>query len=59
MQYFDYATFDDDVTLPSEMFRFTPEGSTKLSLVSFETNVEIPDYVFRKPEKYNATEGDK
>ena len=58
MQYFDYATFDDDVTLPSEMFRFTPEGAMKLSLVSFETNVEIPDYVFRKPEKYSA-EGDK
>ena len=59
MQYFDYATFDDDVTIPSEMFRFTPEGATKLSLISFETNVEIPDYVFRKPEKYTATEGDK
>ncbi len=58
MQYFDYATFDDGVTLPSEMFRFTPEGSAKLSLVSFETNAEIPEYVFRKPEKYSE-EGDK
>ena len=59
MQYFDYATFEDDITLPSEMFRFTPDGNTKLSLVSFETNVDIPDYVFRKPEKYSDTEGDK
>ncbi|MBP5585864.1 MAG: hypothetical protein J6Y92_05880 [Lentisphaeria bacterium] len=59
MQYFDYATFDDDVTLPSEMFRFTPEGSTKLSLVSYETNVEIPESIFRKPELVNITEGDK
>ena len=58
MQYFDFATFDDDVTLPSEMFHFSPEGATKLSLVSFETNVEIPEYVFRKPEKYSSTEGD-
>ena len=59
MQYFDFCTFEDDITLPSEMFHFSPEKSMKLSLVSFETNVEIPDYVFRKPEKYNATEGDK
>ena len=59
MQYFDYATFDNDVTLPSEMFRFTPDGSTKLSLVSFETNVEIPESVFQKPEKLSITEGDK
>ena len=59
MQYFDYATFENDITLPSEMFRFTPEGNAKLSLVSFETNVEIPDYVFRKPEMVNITEGDK
>ena len=58
MQYFDYATFDDDITLPTEMFRFTPDGSAKLSLVSFETNIEIPDYVFRKPEKYSDTEGE-
>ena len=58
MQYFDYATFDD-VTIPSEMFRFTPEGAMKLSLVSFETNVDIPDSVFRKPEMISITEGDK
>ena len=59
MQYFDFCTFEDDITLPSEMFHFSPNGATKLSLVSFETNVEIPDYVFRKPEKYTDTEGDK
>ncbi|MBO4631022.1 MAG: DUF2092 domain-containing protein [Lentisphaeria bacterium] len=59
MQYFDYATFDDDVTLPSEMFRFTPHGAAKLSLVSFETNIEIPEYVFRKPEQYSVPEGGK
>ena len=47
MQYFDFCTFDDDITLPSEMFHFSPERSMKLSLVSFETNVEIPEYVFR------------
>ena len=59
MQYFDYATFDDDVTLPSEMFRFTPDGATKLSLVSYETNVEIPESIFKKPEQVSITEGDK
>jgi len=59
MQYFDYATFDDDVTLPSEMFRFTPDGATKLSLISYETNIEIPESIFRKPELVNITEGDK
>ena len=58
MQYFDYCTFENDITLPSEMFHFSPEGATKLSLVSFETNVEIPEYIFRKPEKYSSTEGD-
>ena len=57
-QYFDYATFDD-VTIPSEMFRFTPEGSFKLSLVSFETNTGIDESVFRKPEILSDTEGDK
>ena len=57
-QYFDYATFDD-ITIPSEMFRFTPEGAFKLSLVSFETNVEIDESVFRKPEILSITEGDK
>ena len=59
MQYFDFCTFDDGITLPSEMFHFSPERSMKLSLVSFETNVEIPEYVFQKPEKYTVTEGDK
>ena len=59
MQYFDYATFDDDVTLPSEMFRFTPEGAAKLSLVSYETNVDIPESIFQKPEQVSITEGDK
>lgn len=58
MQYFDYCDFEG-ITLPSEMFHFSPEGSTKLSLVSFETNVEIPEGVFRKPEKFSYTEGDK
>ena len=59
MQYFDYATFDDDVTLPTEMFRFTPDGSAKLSLVSYETNLEIPESIFQKPEQVSITEGDK
>ncbi len=58
MQYFDYCDFDG-VTLPSEMFRFTPEGSAKLSLVSFETNTDIPESVFRKPEKFSYTEGEE
>ena len=57
-QYFDYATFDG-ITIPSEMYRFTPEGSFKLSLVSFETNSEIPESVFLKPEILSDTEGDK
>ena len=58
MQYFDYRNFDG-VTLPSEMFKFTPDGASKLSLLSFETNVDIPSYVFRKPEKFSTSEGDK
>ena len=58
MMYFDYRTFNG-VTLPSEMFRFTPDGASKLSLISFETNVEIPKYVFQKPEKFSTAEGDK
>ena len=58
MQYFDYATFDD-VTIPSEMFRFTPDGAAKLSLVSYETNNEIPESIFQKPEQVSITEGDK
>ena len=58
MQYFDYRTYDD-VTLPAQMFRFSPEGAAKVSLVSFETDIDIPDYVFRKPEKLSAMKGDK
>jgi len=58
MQYFNYRTFDD-VTLPSQMFNFSPDGATKLTLLSFESNIDIPAYVFRKPEKLSALEGDK
>ena len=58
IQYFEYRTYDD-VTLPSQMFRFSPEGATKVTLVSFEVNPDIPSYVFRKPEKLSAMEGDK
>ena len=58
MQYFDYRTFDG-VMLPSDMFRFTPDGASKLTLVSFETNVEIPEFVFRKPVKFSTEEGEK
>ena len=50
MQYFSYKSYDN-VTLPTHMFNFSPDGATKLTLVSFETNIEFPDYVFRKPEK--------
>ena len=39
------------ITLPTYMFEFSPEGATKVTLLSFETNVEFPDYVFRKPQK--------
>ena len=58
VQYFSYRTFDD-VTLPSLMFKFSPDGATKLMLLSFESNIEIPAYVFRKPEKLSALEGGK
>lgn len=58
MQYFNYRTFDD-VTLPSQMFRFSPDGASKISLISFEANTDIPEYVFRKPEKLSALEGDR
>jgi len=57
MQYFGYRTFDD-VTLPAYMFKFSPDGATKLSLTSFEANIEIPEYVFRKPERLSDMEGD-
>ena len=50
MQYFSYKTYGD-VTLPTHMFSFSPDDATKLTLVSFETNLEFPDYVFQKPEK--------
>ena len=60
IQYFDYREFgDSDVTLPVRMFKFSDEGAFKITLNSFEANVDIPDYVFRKPEKLSALEGDK
>jgi len=58
MQYFDYRTFGN-VTLPSLMFKFSPNGATKLRLTSFDSNLDIPAYVFRKPEKLSAAKGDK
>ena len=58
MQYFTYRTYGD-VTLPVYMYKFSPDGAVKLSLVSFETNIEFPDYVFRKPEKLSAVKGDE
>ncbi len=57
MQYFSYKDFDD-VTLPTQMFRFSPNGAVKISLISFEVNADIPAYVFRKPQKLSAIEGD-
>ena len=59
MQYFDYRTFDEDVTLPTHMFRFSPDGAVKITLILFESNKEIPEYVFRKPEKLSALEVDR
>ena len=56
IQYFEYRTYDD-VTLPSQMFRFSPDGATKITLISFEANPDIPAFVFRKPEKLSALEG--
>ena len=58
MQYFDYRTFDG-VTLPTQMFQFSPDGASKISLLSFEANTTIPEYVFLKPEKLSALEGDR
>lgn len=58
MQYFDYRKVNG-VTLPSLMFRFSPDGATKITLLSFEKNVSIPEYVFKKPEKLSALEGDR
>jgi len=59
MQYFDYCVFEDDVTLPLRMFRFSPEGATKLTLTLFEANAEIPEFVFQKPVKLSTLGGDK
>lgn len=59
IQYFDYRVYGDDVTLPLRMFRFSPEGATKITLVYFEANAGIPDYVFRKPEKLRELEGNR
>jgi len=56
MQYFSYRDYGD-VTLPSLMFNFSPEGATRLELISFEANIDIPAYVFRKPERLSALEG--
>ena len=58
MQYFDYRNFNG-IVLPSDMFKFTPDGASKLSLISFETNIEIPSSVFKKPVKFSIPEGDK
>jgi len=58
MQYFGYRRFGD-VTLPSHMFQFSPDGATKITLVSLDVNTEIPEYVFLKPEKLSAMEGGK
>ncbi len=57
-QYFNYRDYGD-VTLPSLTFNFSPDGATKLMLLSFESNIDIPAYVFRKPEKMSALEGVK
>jgi len=59
IQYFDYRKFADDVMLPMQMFRFSPTGASKISLILFEANTEIPDYVFQKPEKLSALERNK
>ena len=56
MKYFNYRDYGD-VTLPSLMFNFSPDGATRLELISFESNVDIPAYVFRKPERLSALEG--
>ena len=58
VQYFSYRTFDD-VTLPTHMYKFSPEGSSKLTLISFEANPEISDSVFRKPGKLSALKGEE
>ena len=55
-QYFNYRDYGD-VTLPSLTFNFSPDGATRLTLISFESNIDIPAYVFRKPEKLSSLEG--
>jgi len=55
-QYFNYRKYGN-VTLPSLTFNFSPDGATRLKLISFESNIDIPAYVFRKPEKLSALEG--
>ena len=57
-QYFYYRTYGS-VTLPSLLFIFSPDGAMKLSLTSFESNIDIPAYVFRKPERLSALKGGK
>lgn len=57
MQYFGYRAFDEGVTLPAHMYRFSPEGASKLTLISFEANPDIPDYVFRKPSRLSDMKG--
>ena len=57
VQYFGYRTFDD-VTLATHMYRFSPEGSSKLTLISFDANPDISDSVFRKPGKLSEAKGD-
>lgn len=57
-QYFGYLNYGD-VTLPAQMFKFSPKGASKIKLVSFEENPDIPAYVFRKPERLSALEGGK
>ena len=58
MQYFTYRTYGD-IVLPAYMYKFSPDGAMKLELVSFETNVDIPAYVFRKPERLSAVKGNE
>ena len=58
IQYFDYRDFDG-VTRPTKMFRFSEDGASKITLLSFEANVDIPEYVFRKPEKLSVMGGGK
>jgi len=58
VQYFNYRSYDG-VVLPSQVFKFSPEGASKITLVSLELNNEFPAYVFLKPQKLSTTEGVK